>query len=69
MRLRRQHPVLVYGQYQLLDRANPHIYAYTRTIGKERVLVVLNFASAPHTWAVPAGLKMGSQPLLNNYPT
>jgi oligo-1,6-glucosidase len=62
-------PVLVYGQYQLLDAANPHIYAYTRTLGAEKVLVVLNFSSAPRTWNLPADLKSIGEPLLNNYPT
>ncbi|MFD1467754.1 alpha-amylase family glycosyl hydrolase [Hymenobacter caeli] len=65
--MRRQHPVLVYGRYQLLDADNPHIYVYTRTQGKERVLVVLNFTSDKQTWAVPAGLKPGGTPWLNNY--
>ncbi|MBC8083645.1 MAG: alpha-glucosidase C-terminal domain-containing protein, partial [Hymenobacter sp.] len=66
--MRREHKVLVYGQYQLLDEANPHIYAYTRTLGKERVLVVLNFTSEQRGWALPAGLKLSGAPWLNNYP-
>jgi oligo-1,6-glucosidase len=67
--VRQQHKVLIYGQYQLLDAANPHIYAYTRTQGSEKVLVVLNFSSAPRTWALPAGLTPSGKPWLNNYPT
>jgi oligo-1,6-glucosidase len=67
--LRKAHSVLVYGQYQLLDAANPHIYAYTRTQGVEKVLVILNFSSAPRTWSLPAGLKPTGKPWLNNYPT
>ncbi|UOQ76395.1 alpha-glucosidase [Hymenobacter sp. 5516J-16] len=67
--MRQQHPVLVYGQYQLLDAANPHIYAYTRTLGPERVLIVLNFSDTPRNWPLPAGLKPSGKPWLNNYPT
>jgi len=67
--LRQQRNVLVYGQYTLLDAANPHIWAYTRTLGGERVLVVLNFSSEPRRWAVPAELKPTGEPWLNNYPT
>ncbi|TGE06232.1 glycoside hydrolase family 13 protein [Hymenobacter fodinae] len=67
--MRRQHQVLVYGQYQLLDADNPHIYAYTRTLGKEKVLIVLNFTSDQRRWAVPTGLKIGAAPWLNNYPS
>jgi oligo-1,6-glucosidase len=66
--VRKQHKVLTYGQYQLLDAANPHIYAYTRTLDGKRVLVVLNFSSAPHTWTLPTGLTPSGQPWLNNYP-
>jgi oligo-1,6-glucosidase len=66
--LRHAHQVLVYGQYQLLDAANPHIYAYTRTQGPEKVLVVLNFSSAKRFWPLPAGLRAAGEPWLNNYP-
>jgi oligo-1,6-glucosidase len=67
--LRQQHQVLIYGQYQLLDVANPHIYAYTRTQGDEKVLVLLNFSAAARNWSLPAGLKPLGKPWLNNYPT
>jgi oligo-1,6-glucosidase len=67
--VRKDHSVLVYGQYQLLDAANPHIYAYTRTQGTEKVLVVLNFSSAPRTWHLPTGLTPTGEPWLNNYST
>jgi oligo-1,6-glucosidase len=67
--MRQKHKVLVYGQYQLLDAANPHIYAYTRTLGKERVLVVLNFSSSKRSWPLPPNLKPIGQPWLNNYAT
>ena len=66
--LRRQHKVLVYGAYRLLDAVNPHIYAYTRTQGADKALVVLNFSAEKRAWALPAGLVLGGQPWLNNYP-
>ena len=66
--LRKQHPVLTYGQYDLLDAANPHIYAYTRTQGNDKALVVLNFSAEQRAWALPAGLTLGGAPWLNNYP-
>ena len=47
--LRRQHKVLVYGKYELLHAANPYIYAYTRTLDKVKVLVVLNFSADKRT--------------------
>ncbi len=67
--MRKQHKVLVYGQYQLLDAANPTIYAYTRTLGQEKALVVLNFSAEARSWALPAGLTLAGPPWLNNYPT
>ena len=35
--------VLVYGKYTLLDRENPDVYAYTREVDGEKVLVLLSF--------------------------
>lgn len=67
--MRKQHPVLVYGDYQLLDKDNPHIWAYTRTRGNDKALVVLNFSATPQRWALPAGLAAAGAPWLNNYPT
>ena len=68
VRVRQQHKVLIFGQYQLLDAANPHVWAYTRTLGQEKVLVVLNFSSAQRAWPLPPGLRPSGPPLLNNYP-
>ena len=67
--LRKQHPVLVYGKYELLDATNPHIYAYTRTRDNEKVLVVLNFSSEKRDWTLPASLALNGTPWLNNYPS
>ena len=66
--LRKAHKVLVYGSYQLLDAANPHIYAYTRTLGAERVLVVLNFSAEARDWALPAGLTAHRRALAQQLP-
>ena len=66
--VRKAHKVLVYGRYRLLDAANPHVYAYTRTLGPDKALVVLNFSAQPRAWALPAGLAPSGPPWLNNYP-
>ncbi|RZL16533.1 MAG: DUF3459 domain-containing protein, partial [Hymenobacter sp.] len=66
--LRKQLPVLVYGQYELLDAANPSVWAYTRTLGKNKLLIVLNFSDAARAWNVPNNLKISGKALLNNYP-
>jgi len=38
-------PVLVYGKYTLLDKANPKVYAYTRRAGGQTMLILLNFSA------------------------
>ncbi len=54
--LRHKTPALVYGTYEDLDPANPSIFAYTRTLGAERYLVVLNFSAKAMEYAIPGGL-------------
>lgn len=55
--LRHATPALVYGTYKDLDPANPDIFIYTRTLGNDRYLIVLNFSKEPHTYALPEGIK------------
>lgn len=43
VKLRKNNKVLIYGDYELLDAENPDIYAYTRTLEDQKMLVVLNF--------------------------
>ena len=44
IRLRKQTPTLIYGKYTLLDRDNPKVYAYTREMNEQKILVLLNFS-------------------------
>lgn len=41
--LRKNHQVIIYGEYGLLLEEHPEIYAYTRTLEEQRLLVILNF--------------------------
>lgn len=50
--LRHAHPAFVYGDYADLAPTDAHLYAYTRTLGRERWLVVLNFGAA-RAYTVP----------------
>jgi oligo-1,6-glucosidase len=45
IRLRKAEPALIYGAYHLLDENNPQVYAYTRSLGDEVFLILLNFSS------------------------
>jgi oligo-1,6-glucosidase len=57
--LRKKTPALVYGEYKDLDPANPKVFAYTRTLGKDAYLVVLNFSKDAIAYSLPVGVKAG----------
>jgi oligo-1,6-glucosidase len=58
--LRSKSPALIYGDYKDLDPQNPSIFAYTRTLGIEKYLIVLNFSGAATPYTLPDELKAGS---------
>lgn len=45
VRLRKDNPVLVHGDYTCIQPEHPQIYAYTRTLDDNKVLVLLNFSN------------------------
>ncbi|WP_167597866.1 glycoside hydrolase family 13 protein [Leeuwenhoekiella sp. ZYFB001] len=42
--LRKESDILIYGDYELLLPEHPQVYAYTRSLGDEQFLVMLNFS-------------------------
>ncbi|WP_037291688.1 glycoside hydrolase family 13 protein [Saccharibacillus sacchari] len=54
--LRKKHPILTYGDYELLLPDHETIYAYTRTLGDETWLTVLNFSTEPSVFEWPGNL-------------
>ena len=68
VKLRKGHLVLVYGKYQLLDKGNPDVYAYTRTGNGEKMLVVLNFSAHNASANIETGIENAAI-LLSNYNT
>ncbi len=66
--LHHAHPALVYGDYKDLDQENEKVFAYTRTLGDERFLVVLNFGGAATEFVLPDGVKAGEL-VLGNLPS
>ncbi len=67
--LRKTHPLIVYGSYALLLEAHAQIYAFTRTLGDQRLLVLLNFSADSTTDRLPAPLTLtGAEMLISNYP-
>lgn len=64
--LRKENPILIHGKYELLLKDHPNIYAYTRTLGKEKILVLLNFSKEKSSVHIK---EMSQQPdiWINNY--
>jgi len=67
VRLRKHELALVYGDYVLLDRGNPSVYAYLRVLADARLLVLLNFTERPATAVLDDRLLDGGVVLLGNY--
>ena len=67
IQLRKQHEIIVYGKYELLDGTNPDVYAYTRALDNEKLLIVCNFTSKELDYPIPELYKDGSC-LISNYP-
>ncbi|MEH7112937.1 alpha-glucosidase [Neobacillus niacini] len=47
IQLKKENEVLTYGTYDLLLAEDPQIFAYTRTLGKEKILVIANLSVNP----------------------
>nr|WP_317046187.1 alpha-glucosidase C-terminal domain-containing protein [Aureicoccus marinus] len=64
--LRKEEMVLVYGDFKDLDTKHLEVFAYTRTLGEEKVLVLLNFSDTETTYPLPEGMNI-QQKLQGNY--
>lgn len=68
IRLRKDNDILVYGKYTLLDKTNPDVFAYTRELNGEKLLVLLNFSDK--TTSINTGVDVSKgRILINNYST
>jgi len=66
--LRHANPVIVYGHYELLLPEHPEIYAYTRTLDEDRLLVVCNFGRNEPVFSLPARVACtAAELLIGNY--
>lgn len=64
--LRKQEEVIVYGSYQLLEPDNESLYIYTRTLGKEKLLVICSFVKDEVCYDIPEEFAGGTI-LIGNY--
>lgn len=62
--LRKQLPVMVQGRYDLLLPEHPEIYAYTRSLDHERLLVVCNFGRGTPRFELPPQFEASRAELL-----
>ncbi|KAB2461540.1 alpha,alpha-phosphotrehalase [Bacillus cereus] len=68
--LRKTYDVITEGEYAILDKNDPKIWAYTRTTESEVLLVINNFYGEEITYSVPAHVQLGGmkqEVLLSNY--
>jgi oligo-1,6-glucosidase len=66
VKLRNENKVLVYGKYELLDKNNEDIYAYTRVLDGEKMLVLLNFTDQDSSITSPQ-IQQLAEIQINNY--
>lgn len=66
--LRKQHAVIVKGDYQALFEAHPQVFAYRRSLGDAQVVVIANFCADPVELEMPAELAgRAGECLVSNY--
>jgi len=69
LQLRKLHPIIVYGSYQLILADHDRIYAYIRQMNDERLLIILNFSEQPTEFFWPKEHLINKfELLIANYP-
>lgn len=70
IRLRKDHPVFVYGKYQLLLANHPKLFVYLRQFGSKKAIVINNISGKSTRFKVPGNVAYSkSELVLNNYDT
>ncbi|MCM3203530.1 glycoside hydrolase family 13 protein [Paenibacillus illinoisensis] len=67
IQLRKDHEVIVYGDYELVFPDDPEVFAYTRTLNGTKVLVVCNFKGNTVELSLQEHLAETNQLLISNY--
>lgn len=66
--LRKRHRALIHGRYEIMLKSHKRIYAYTRKLEEEWILVVLNFSKKNATFILPKSIQYSKASfLLGNY--
>jgi oligo-1,6-glucosidase len=64
IQLRKDNPVIVYGKYHLLAGVGDPIYAFTRRLENDYLLVILNFSTGQPVFNLPAEITYARKELL-----
>ncbi|MGW7159039.1 glycoside hydrolase family 13 protein [Paenibacillus taichungensis] len=67
IQLRKEHEVIVYGDYELLYPEDTNLFAYTRTLGDTKLLVLCNFYGNTVTFDIPEEFGEDKTLLISNY--
>lgn len=68
IKLRHENDIIVYGTYEPLLEDSEEIFAYTRTLGEEKILVICNFTKNEVNFEVPEDIKnLDMKLLISNY--
>ncbi|MFD2654810.1 glycoside hydrolase family 13 protein [Gracilibacillus thailandensis] len=68
IQLRKTHPIIVYGDYQLILPDHDKIYAYLRNYENEKLLVVTNFSDQNVKFELPEDVSFeAEEKLIGNY--
>ncbi|MGL5042145.1 MAG: glycoside hydrolase family 13 protein [Culicoidibacterales bacterium] len=65
IKLKTSEDTLIYGEFKLLYRDHPEVYAYTRTLDKEQFTIICNFSDQLQIITMPNNL---GEVILANYP-
>ena len=68
IRLRKEHDIIVYGDFTLLMEDSPAVFAYMRTLGEQKLLVLCNFTKEEQTIDIPAQERCSTgEVMISNY--
>ncbi|MGG1690184.1 alpha-glucosidase [Heyndrickxia ginsengihumi] len=66
--LRKQHEIIVYGDYNLILEDHESVFSYMRSLGNERLLVINNFYEHETFFEIPENMNVQTRELLiSNY--
>lgn len=68
IQLRKEHLIIVYGDYKPYYENDENLFVYTRTLENKLLFVALNFKKDAHELKIPAGVDLaGAKLLISNY--